>query len=140
MKRKSFTALLCILPAIFAAGGLDRARDLYNRMSYREAIQVLAPMASSAEPAVHELTGKSWFALAEYKKAQESFEKAVALSPDSSVYHHWLGKAYGRRAETSNPFSAPMLASKARQQFEKAVQLDGRNAEAINDLFSYYLE
>jgi Flp pilus assembly protein TadD len=97
-------------------------------------------MASSSDPAVHELAGKSWFALAEYKKAQQSFEKAAALSPGSSACHHWLGKAYGRRAETSNPFSAPLLASKARQEFEKAVQLDGRNAEAINDLFSYYLE
>jgi tetratricopeptide (TPR) repeat protein len=52
----------------------------------------------------------------------------------------WLGRAYGRRAETSSPFTAPGYASKARQQFEKAVQLDGRNLEAMSDLLEYYLE
>ena len=50
----------------------------------------------------------------------------------------WEG--YGRRAETANPLSAPMLASKARKAFEKSVELDERNLEAINDLFSYYME
>ena len=132
--------LLMLSAAVSAAAGLDRARQLYGQMSYREAIHALAPLASSDDPAVHLLAGKSWFALAEYKKAQGSFEKAVALAPDQSVYYHWLGKAYGRRAETSNPLAAPVLASKARRAFERAVELDGTNAEALNDLFSYYLE
>jgi tetratricopeptide (TPR) repeat protein len=141
MRRQVLPLLLAVIPNVcLAAGELERARKLYTQMSYREAIQALAPLASSSDPAVHETIGKSWFALAEYKKAQESFEKAVALAPSNAVYYHWLGKALGRRAETSNPLSAPMLASKARQNFEKAVELDGRNAEAINDLFSYYLE
>ena len=56
------------------------------------------------------------------------------------MYFHWLGKAQGRRAETASPFTAPSYASKARQAFEKSVELDGKNLEAINDLFSYYLE
>jgi Flp pilus assembly protein TadD len=141
MKHKLLSAFLLVTPAtLFAAGELDRARQLYARMSYREAISALAPITASDDPAVHELVGKSWFALAEYKKAQTAFEKAVALVPNNSGYHHWLGKALGRRAETSNPLAAPMLASKARRSFEKAVELDGRNAEAVNDLFSYYLE
>jgi tetratricopeptide (TPR) repeat protein len=129
--------LLLLAPAAFGAGELDKARQQYSRAMYREAIQTLA---STSEPAAYELTGKSWFVLAEYKRAQEAFEKAVAAAPNNSVYFHWLGKAYGRRAETSNPLSAPMLASKARQNFEKAVELDGKNLEAINDLFSYYME
>ena len=37
-------------------------------------------------------------------------------------------------------FTAPGLASKARQYFEKAVQLNPRNLEALTDLFEYYLE
>jgi Flp pilus assembly protein TadD len=36
--------------------------------------------------------------------------------------------------------TAPGNASKARQYFEKAVELDPRNQEAVNDLFDYYLE
>jgi Flp pilus assembly protein TadD len=31
-------------------------------------------------------------------------------------------------------------ASKARQNFEKAVELDPKNSEAVNDLFEFYLE
>jgi tetratricopeptide (TPR) repeat protein len=125
---------------LFGAAELDRARQQFSRAQYREAIQSLSPLASSGDPTVQELIGRSWFMLAEYKKAQGAFEKAVALQPDNSSLHHWLGKAYGRRAETSNPLSAPMLASKARQSFEKAVDLNPRNAEAMNDLFTYYME
>ena len=40
----------------------------------------------------------------------------------------------------SNPLFAAAYASKARQWFEKAVQLDRRNQEALSDLFDYYLE
>jgi tetratricopeptide (TPR) repeat protein len=132
--------LLILAPVVFGAGELDKARQQFARAMYREVIQTLAPVSGANDPAVHELTGKAWFMLAEYKGSQEAFEKAVAAEPNSSVYHHWLGKAYGRRAETSNPLTAPMLASKARQSFERAVELDGRNIEAINDLFSYYME
>ena len=78
--------------------------------------------------------------LGEFKKAGEAFERATAIDPKNSVYFHWLGKAHGRRAETSSPVHCSGLASKARQAFEKAVELDGHNIEAINDLFSYYLE
>ena len=74
------------------------------------------------------------------RRPLEAFERATAVIPNSSTYFHWLGKAQGRRAETSSPFTAPAYASKARQAFEKAVELDGKNLEAINDLFSYYLE
>lgn len=137
---KVIPASFLFVTAAFAAGELDRARHQFARAQYRDVIQTLAPLKSGSDAPVHELIGKAWFMLAEYKRSQEAFEKAVAAEPGRSQYHHWLGKAYGRRAETSNPLSAPLLASKARQSFEKAVQLDGRNAEAINDLFTYYME
>jgi len=40
----------------------------------------------------------------------------------------------------SNPFTAISYATKARQNFEKAVQLDATNSEALNDLFEFYLQ
>jgi tetratricopeptide (TPR) repeat protein len=129
--------VLTVAPFLFGAGELEKARQQFARSMYREAIQTLG---ATGDPAALELIGKSYFMLSDYKRAQTAFEKAVAAQPNSSVYHHWLGKAYGRRAETSSPFTAPMLASKARQSFERAVELDGRNAEAVNDLFSYYME
>src|SRR6516225_6891658 len=78
--------------------------------------------------------------MGEYKKATDALEKAVAAEPSNSDYALWLGRAYGRRAEMSNPFSAVGQASKARLYFERAVELDPRNLEALNDLLEYYLE
>jgi Flp pilus assembly protein TadD len=76
----------------------------------------------------------------EYKKASEALEKAFTADPSSSEIAMWLGRAFGRRAETSSPFTAPGNAAKARQYFEKSVALDPRNLEALNDLLEYYLE
>jgi Flp pilus assembly protein TadD len=76
----------------------------------------------------------------EFKKATECLEKAVALNPNDSNAYHWLGRAWGRRAETSSWFTAIQYARKTRDAFEKAVDLNPANAEAVNDLFEYYLE
>src|SRR3954463_11028067 len=127
---------------VYAAGSpeLDRARQLFGRSQYKEVVGLLAPLAGVPDALAQEFFGKSYFMMAEYKKAADAFERATAVNPNSSSYFHWLRKAQGRRAETASPFTAPALASKARQAFEKAVELDGRNLEAINDLLSYYLE
>jgi cytochrome c-type biogenesis protein CcmH/NrfG len=77
--------------------------------------------------------------LGDYKKAAEAFERAFTMTPGNSEYARWLGRSFGRRAETS-PFFAAKYASKARVYFEKAVALDPNNDEALNDLFDYYLE
>jgi tetratricopeptide (TPR) repeat protein len=119
---------------------LDRARQLFGRSQFQAVVDVLAPVANAQDGPTQELIGKSYFMIAEYKKSTDAFERATAINPNNSIYFHWLGKAQGRRAETASPFTAPSYASKARQAFEKAVELDGRNLEAINDLFSYYLE
>src|ERR1700704_3638368 len=83
---------------------------------------------------------KTQIVLGHSKRTAETEEKAGAADPTNSEYELWLGRAYGRRAETASPFTAPGLASKARQHFEKAVALDPKNQEAASDLFEYYLE
>lgn len=134
-----FLVLLLIAASSPAAPPpLDRARELFNRTRYEEALKLLLPVAPKDGEAWW-LLGRCHYMRGDFKKASEAFEKAVASELANSVYHNWLGKAYGRRAETANPFSAPGLASKARRSFEKAVQLNPRNIEAVNDLFEYYL-
>jgi tetratricopeptide (TPR) repeat protein len=115
-----------------------RAHELYQRTDYAGSLRELQG-TSERDAAVHLLMGQDYFGLAEYKQATESLEKAVALAPSNPECFLWLGRAYGRRAETSNPFSAPGFASKSRQMFEKAVALDPANREAVGDLFDYYL-
>ena len=118
---------------------LMRALDLYQSTSYEAALKVLLPIAEK-DAETHLLVGKSFYMTGEYKKATDSFQRAAELSTANSDYALWLGRAYGRRAETSNYLTAPTHASKARQYFEKAVQLNPRNLEAVNDLFEFYLE
>lgn len=67
-------------------------------------------------------------------------EKSVALEPANSVYHDQLGRAAGRKAEASNPFTAFGLARRVRAEFERAVALDGDNISARSDLAEYYME
>jgi Flp pilus assembly protein TadD len=140
MVRRWLPILLLTAGLYAGSAELDRARQLFSRSQYQAAVTLLTPLANNPDGPTQELVGKSYFMLGEFKKAGEAFERATLTNPENSIYFHWLGKAYGRRAETSSPFTAPAWASKARQAFEKAVALDGRNLEAINDLFSYYLE
>jgi len=131
--------LLAVAVPALASGELERARRHYQRAEYRQVIELLDPL-KTREAAVWELLGKAYYMEGDYKKASQCFEKAVAADSRNSFYHLWLGRAYGKRAETSSFLTAPGLARKAREQFEKAVALDPHNIEALNDLFEYYLQ
>jgi tetratricopeptide (TPR) repeat protein len=115
-----------------------QAHELYQRTDYAGSLKELLAVEDK-DSAVLQLIGQDYFMLGEYRKATEVLERAVALTPGNAECFLWLGRAYGRRAETSNPFSAPGYASKSRQMFERAVSLDPTNREAIGDLFDYYL-
>jgi len=130
---------LFVSVALAANTDLERAERLYNRTNYEESLKVLEA-SSQKDGRAYRLMGQNYFMLGDYKKATEALSKAVELDPTSAESYHWLGKAYGRRAETSSPFTAPGYASRARKAFEKAVELDPKNVEAINDLFEYYLQ
>jgi cytochrome c-type biogenesis protein CcmH/NrfG len=86
------------------------------------------------------LIGRDRFMLGDYKKAAEAFERAFSMEPANSEYADWLGRSFGRRAETASPFFGPRYASQAREYFEKAVALDPGSEAAQRDLFDYYLE
>jgi tetratricopeptide (TPR) repeat protein len=115
-----------------------RAHELYQRTDYVGSLKELLN-TNERDAAILLLMGQDYFGMTEYKQATEALEKAVALAPSNPECFLWLGRAYGRRAETSNPFAAPGFASKARQNFERAVALDPANREAVGDLFDYYL-
>jgi tetratricopeptide (TPR) repeat protein len=139
--RVKLSALLALLAAAASAAGpeIDRARKLYNSTDFDGSLRLLSAMPAK-DGAVYELIGRNYYMQREFKKATEALEKAMAAEPGNSGYALWLGRAFGRRAETSSPFTAPGYASKTRQYFEKAVQLDPRNLDALTDLFEYYLE
>lgn len=139
MVRIASLVLWVSVAASAATADYAAALKLYQKTDYRGAIRSLQASTAQDGPA-QLLLGQSYYMLGDYKKSSEALEKAVASDPRNSVYQDWLGRAFGRRAETSSPFTAPMYASKTRQAFERAVELDGSNKEALNDLFEYYLE
>ncbi|MGY8815763.1 MAG: tetratricopeptide repeat protein [Gammaproteobacteria bacterium] len=84
--------------------------------------------------------GTALYEKEDYYSAKDIFEKLVALEPKNSDLHHWLGKCYGRIAETASWIKAMSMAKKTRKAFEKAVALDEKNIDALEDLMQYYLE
>jgi tetratricopeptide (TPR) repeat protein len=128
--------------ALFALAGspeVERARTLYQETSYPAALEILNRLPQK-DAAAYDLMGRCRYMQGDFRHATDLFQKAIEKEPGNAVHHLWLGRAYGRRAEIASVFTAPAMASKARQSFEKAIQLDPRNVEAIDDLLEYYLE
>ena len=101
---------------------------------------VVSAFAAAADVEPLFSAGVAAYAAEDYERALKSFEEAVRLKPDESRYHHWMGKAAGRRAERVNPLRATGLARKTRTAFERAVELDPSSPGPLFDLFQYYLE
>ena len=98
----------------------------------------LAAGAREAEPLFAE--GLEAYAVEDYERAASLFEQAAQLQPSVAKYHHWFGKACGRRAERVFFTRAMGMAKKVRASFERAVELDGENVQILADLFEFYLE
>ncbi len=139
MRNLLILAALAAASAFGQAPEVSKARDLYARTRYDEALRLLESIASK-DASVYGLAGKCHYMNGDFKKSSEDLERAVTLAPESADFYLWLGRAYGRRAETSSFLTAPGYASRARGNFEKAVALDPRNKDAVSDLFEYYLE
>lgn len=129
---------LTLLSLPLTAQDLSKAEDLYKHTEFEASLLLLDK--HSSDSATNFLIGRNYFMLGDFKKASEYLLKAAANEPKNSEYMDWVGRSYGKRAETSNPLMAPGYASKARQAFEAAVQLDPKNSDALADLFDFYLE
>jgi tetratricopeptide (TPR) repeat protein len=139
--RTKRVAVLALMLAVTAAGQgqpLEQAERLYQRTEYKAALALLKQQPRTA-PVLY-LEGRCWYHAGDFKQSVEALEKAVAADGRNAGYVNWLGKAWGRRAEQANIFRAAGFAGRARDAFEKAVELDPRRLEALNDLFQYYIE
>ena len=117
---------------------LVKAEDLYKHTDYETSLALLNK--TSNDGATDFLIGRDYFMLADFKKSTDYSRKPRPKF--RRVRNTWIGSdAHTAGApETSNPLFAPALASKARQAFEKSVELDQRNSDALSDLFDYYLD
>src|SRR6266404_5482929 len=118
---------------------LEAAHQAYEASDYSKAAQLLRRAAEQnpRDAKIDLLLAKTYYESQQYDAAIASAEKSVALEPQNSLYHEWLGRVYGEKADHGSMFSALSLAKKARKEFERAVQLDEKNFSAYQALIEY---
>jgi tetratricopeptide (TPR) repeat protein len=121
-----------------ASSNVAKAEELYRTTQYEAALALLDK--HSSDPSELDLIGRIYLMMGDFHQATDFLSKALDADPKNSQYADWLGRAWGRRAESANALSAAGYASKTRERFEQAVQLDPKNKEALSDLFDYYVQ
>jgi tetratricopeptide (TPR) repeat protein len=84
--------------------------------------------------------GRTYIERRQPRPAIEWLKKAVEAAPNRSDYHDWLGQAYGIAAERAPVVRQLSLAVKTRKEFERAVELDPANLDAVDDLIEFQIE
>jgi tetratricopeptide (TPR) repeat protein len=116
-------------------------QDLLSAGRVDQAIQTLEQQLQTAPNAeTYNLLCRGYFQLGAWDAGIPACEKAAALEPDNSLYHLWLGRIYGEKADHVSFLTAAGLAKKVRAEFERAVQLSPDDWEARTDLAEFYLE
>jgi tetratricopeptide (TPR) repeat protein len=134
-------ALLCLLTLFTLPAIADTPQDLLAAGQVDQALQALEKQIHSAPTAESfNLLCRAYFDLDDWDAGIPACEKAVSLAPDNGLYHLWLGRIYGEKADRSGFLKAAGLAKKVRSEFERAVEFDPRNWEAHTDLAEFYLE
>jgi tetratricopeptide (TPR) repeat protein len=135
---------LLVLPwmLLSTAYAATSPRELLASGHVDEAIQSLEQQVSeSAKDAEsYNLLCRAYFMNQEWDHGITACERARNLDPLNSLYHLWLGRIYGEKADRAGFLSAAGLAKKVRASFERAVELDSNSWEARNDLADFYIE
>ncbi len=66
-------------------------------------------------------------------------ERAVALEPGNSKYHLQLGVVNGEKAGKASFFSAMKLGGRFKGEVQKAIELDGKNPDALWEMMEFYI-
>jgi tetratricopeptide (TPR) repeat protein len=121
-----------------ASAAIQTAQRQFNSGNYTAAIKTLqsVPQLSNNAEAQYWL-GRNYYELHDYDNAIAAAEKTVELDPKNSVYHEWLGRIYGGKADRDRSFS---YARKVKKEFEEAVRLNPSNTDARRDLEQYSME
>jgi tetratricopeptide (TPR) repeat protein len=99
---------------------LTEARELEKAGNYDQAITVMQE-ATTADPTKDLLwayLGDAYVGGKKYPEAVEAFQKAIAIKPDSAVYHNALANAYNKAGQSD----------KALAEYAQVAQMDPANA------------
>jgi len=133
--------LVFVVAALANVSAADSPQSLLAAGRVDQAIQRLQQQIRSSPSAnAYNLLCRSYFTLDEWDRGIPACEKAVALEPNNGLYHLWLGRIYGEKADRASFLTAAGMASKVRTEFERAVELSPDSWEARTDLAEFYLE
>lgn len=116
-------------------------KKLIDDRKFKEAKEVLLKLVKQ-EPEnseVNFLLCKVYLILDDHDNSIKYGKKAVKLDDSKSEYHLWLGRAHGTQAQKGSKLKAIFRAKRAKNEFEKAVELDSTNVDARLDLMQYYV-
>jgi tetratricopeptide (TPR) repeat protein len=134
------TLVAFVLGISFAAAS-DTPQDLLAAGRVDQALQVLEQqIRTSPNAESYNLLCRAQFELDAWDAGIPACEKAVSLAPDNGLYHLWLGRVYGEKADRASFLKAAGLAKKVRTEFERAVEFTPHSWEARTDLAEFYLE
>jgi len=95
---------------------------------------------ASPNAEAYNLLCRAYFELDDWDRGIPACERAVGLDPRNGLYHLWLGRIYGEKADHSSFLKATGLAKKVHAEFERAVEFSPDSWEARTDLAEFYLE
>ncbi len=127
--------LLLMLPILAVADPAPAQLLSLGRMN-----DAISALSNRGDAESFNLLSRAYYAMECWDDAVKWGERAVAERPQDASYHLWLARAYGRKAGAAKPLAAAGLARKAKNEFERAVQLAPANVEARSDLSRYYTQ
>lgn len=131
--------MLLLASCLVAAG--PAPMDSLQLLSAGRMNDLLGVLMNRDDAESYNLRSRAYYATEQWDDAIKNAERAVSLKADDSQYHLWLGRAYGQKAaDIGNPLHAAGYARKAKNEFERAVELNPSNVSARSDLSEYYVE
>ena len=140
--RLLFSALVSVGAFLVPTHAVVSPKELLAAGRVDDAIQTLQHQLelSRTDADSYNLLCRAYFMLEEWDRGIANCERARNLDPHKALYHLWLGRIYGEKADRAGFLSAAGLAKKVRSSFERAVELDPQSWEARADLAEFYLE
>jgi tetratricopeptide (TPR) repeat protein len=114
---------------LLAAGRVDQAMQTLEQQ-----------IGASPTAEAYNLLCRVHFELDDWDAGIPACEKAVSMEPENGLYHLWLGRIYGEKADRAVFLNAFALAKKVRTELERAVEFSPHSWEARTDLAEFYLE
>lgn len=139
--------LFIIIVAVSASFGIAISDDslksailLFQQGKYVEAKDAFTAAVNNNPRNAEALyfLGRIAFVEEDWEASVAWLEKAVEVDERNSIYHMWLGRAYGRKAQEASIFGKASLAGRTKRAFEKAVSLDPDNVDARLYLMEFY--